>query len=260
MKHKQPIKTAHQIQTHQDVYAQIQATQHVTNFRSKLFFIITVLIGIVIATGLYSFEMLPVFSDRYSSALSEFREVELEYKSIQNKINSNISDSQLETEWKTIEERYNNRLDNFKEVRNKERFSQFPSLQYFLGDFGPWLAFSFYTLLFTVISFLYLRRFRGLMLVNSIMIMGCIYYLLWIFQQYQDFAKWKYYGMTFLTAIIVVIAIWRITKHRKNRYEVLAKQKKDLQLLCLKSMKYDDQIDELINLMKKHQEDLKKTV
>lgn len=89
------------------------------------------------------------------------------------------------------------------------------------GEFGPMLCFFIYAL-FNLIRSLYFERENiGSKIIHSIIIFGTIFYLFWIFQQFQDFSKITYYLVTFISAALVSIAVWLITKYEEHYINVL---------------------------------------
>ncbi len=219
--------------------------------------IFTLLFVTIIAGGLYSFEFMSNFSDGYTSAKKDFRVVDKELKSQQKLINKLVKGSQLYDDFLQIEERWKASLNNFKEVQKEERFLGFKSKQTFFGEFGKWVAVFVYVLLMMYLTSKYLRNYIGLMLIHITLLMGCIFYLFWVFQKFQDFSKPVYYIMSFVSAGLAVTSVWLISKTRKDKISQLAEHNKELAYLAFKNLSSQDQ-GELISLLKSQQVQLKK--
>lgn len=119
-------------------------------------------------------------------------------------------------------------VDEFKQVKDKEKVFGFKSLKIFAKEFGIFFGFLCYAL-FNLIRSFYLEPYNnGAKMYHGFIISVCVFYFFWIFQKFQDFSKVTYYAMTFVSASMVVFVVYLFTKYRKDRINKLETQKEQL--------------------------------
>lgn len=119
-------------------------------------------------------------------------------------------------------------VDEFNKVKDKEKVFGFKSLKIFAKEFGMFFGFLCYAL-FNLIRTFYLEPHNnGAKMYHGFIISVCVFYFFWIFQRFQDFSKVTYYVMTFISAGLVVFAVFLYTKYRKDRINKLETQKMQL--------------------------------
>lgn len=101
-------------------------------------------------------------------------------------------------------------------IKSEERFFGFTNFKQFIGEFGTMLGFFVYALVNLFRSFYFEHRNIGMKFFHGLIISVTMFYFLWIFQQFQDFSKITYYAMTLLSAAVVVLAVYLITKYQDH--------------------------------------------
>ncbi|WP_157821892.1 hypothetical protein [Tenacibaculum sp. Bg11-29] len=195
------------------------------------------IVAIICITSLYSFEFLPSFSDGYSSALNEYKIAEKINKSALSEIKENAKgtssgDKYVETFAVSLE-----KWKKFKVAKNEEAVFGFKSLQLFIAELGPMLCFFIYILYMIFRSFYFDRKNVGVKVLHGLILTGPIFYFYWIFQPFQDVSRVTYYFMTFVSAIVVVFAVFLITKYQDHRINRLKKGQFELAKFTFKNTK-----------------------
>jgi hypothetical protein len=214
LKHKQSTNKIRLIQEVQDKEGKKERT---TKVRKVAYF----LLAFFCATSLFSFEFFPDETENHKKATKEWRE----NKEVRAKLLSEIKKLSIGTPeykaYKLAVEKTEISYEKLKKVRKKDRVFGFTNMQQFFGEFGPMFCFFIYALFNLVRSFHFDRENIGSKIIHILIIFGTIFYLFWVFQQFQDFSKITYYLATFVSAVIVYIAVWLITKYEEHYINVL---------------------------------------
>ncbi|PKH50833.1 hypothetical protein CXF68_09105 [Tenacibaculum sp. Bg11-29] len=86
-------------------------------------------------------------------------------------------------------------------------------------------------------SFYFDRKNVGVKVLHGLILTGPIFYFYWIFQPFQDVSRVTYYFMTFVSAIVVVFAVFLITKYQDHRINRLKKGQFELAKFTFKNTK-----------------------
>jgi hypothetical protein len=140
--------------------------------------------------------------------------------------------------------------EKLKQVRKDDKFFGFSNKQQFFGEFGPMLCFFIYAIFNLFRSFYFERKNLGVKIFHGIIISGTLFYFFWIFQRFQDFSKATYYLMTFVSAGIIVLAVYLITKYQDHYINILKKNFRDLAIFSIKNTK-EEKKEEALSLIKK---------
>jgi hypothetical protein len=214
LKYKQSTNKIHLTQEDQDKEEKKERT---TKARSLAYF----LLALFCATSLFSFEFFPDETENHKKATIEWRKS----KEVRGKLLSKIKKLSIGTPeyiaYKLAVDKTEILYEKLKKVRKKDRVFGFTNMQQFFGEFGPMLCFFIYALFNLIRSLYFERENLGSKIIHSLIIFGTIFYLFWIFQQFQDFSKITYYLVTFVSAALVSIAVWLITKYEEHYINVL---------------------------------------
>ena len=100
-------------------------------------------------------------------------------------------------------------------VKSEERFFGFTNVKQFIGEFGTMLGFFVYALVNLFRSFYFEHRNIGMKFFHGLIISVTMFYFFWMFE-YSDFNKITYYAMTLVSAAVVVLAVYLITKYQDH--------------------------------------------
>lgn len=199
--------------------------------------IITFLIAIICITSLYSFEFFQNFSKEYEHAKSEYQ-IEIDnVKNTLTEVKKEAKGSEAYNNYVKAKAQKSIAKKNYFNVKDKEQFLGFKSFQLFAAQFGPMLCFFIYILYMIFRAFYFDRKNVGVKVLHGLILTGPIFYFYWIFQPFQDVSKVTYYFMTFVSATVVVFAVFLITKYQDHRINRLKKGQFELAKFTFKNTK-----------------------
>ncbi|MDC1162611.1 hypothetical protein OAT18_04145 [Tenacibaculum sp.] len=113
---------------------------------------------------------------------------------------------------------------NFKNSKESEKIFGFKSIRYFIERFGLMLCIFCYAVYNLIKSYRNESKNIGALVIHTFIISVTFFYFFWIFQRFQDFSKATYYIMTVASAIFISIAVYLITRYRKDTISQLQKR------------------------------------
>ncbi len=208
------------------------------------------IIAVVCITAFYSFEFLENFSDEYTNALNNHAQKKKERTKALGKVKEYAKGSLVYEEYLKAKSEADIAWKEFKNIQKGEEVFGFKSLQLFLAEFGPMFCFFCYALFNLFRSFYFERKNVGMKVLHGLIISGTMFYFFWMFQQFQDFSKVTYYLMTFISAGVVVLAVYLITRYRNHYINTLKKNMLDLAKFTFLNTRSEKK-GEMLNLMEK---------
>lgn len=127
--------------------------------------------------------------------------------------------------------------DYFK-LKETERLFGFESKKIFIKEFGIFFGFFIYAL-FNLYKSFSDKKNAGIKVLHTFIISVCMFYFFWIFQQFQDLSKVSYYFATIISSLLIVAAVYLITKYKEDKLEALKKSNYELSKFAFKYTRKD---------------------
>ena len=127
-------------------------------------------------------------------------------------------------------------------------------MKFFLYELGPNLCWFSSLIFITFRSFYFERDNIGVKVLYTVMISLSIFKFFWIFQQFQDFSKITYYAMTLVSAAVVVLAVYLITKYQDHYINRLKEEVSRLAAFSFLHTKQEKK-SEMLNLFRELSKD-----
>lgn len=239
--YSESTKTTQQLQ--EETEGKILTTERSKNLLYFLF-------AIVLAVSFYSFEFFDNFSEEYTAAIKS-HSIEKKKRTKALNVVKSLAEGTPEYEAYLIAKKQTDAAyNNFKEVKKKERVFGFKSFKYFIERLGLWLGVFLYSLFNLYRSFRSEKKNHGIKLIHGFILSVCFFYFFWIFQQFQDVSKVSYYFATLVSTLFVVLAVYLITKYRKDRINYLQDNLMEVAKFTFKNTKPEKR-EEMLDMIKK---------
>ncbi len=190
--------------------------------RSKTF--LYFLFALILAVSFYSYEFFNDYSEEYYAAINKHTEEKKKRTKALEELKK-LGEGTLEYSYylerkKTTDLAYK----NFNKVKENEKVFGFRSFYFFLERFGLWFGVFLYACFNLFRAFYFDKKNIGVKIIHSFIISVSMFYFFWIFQKFQDVSKITYYFATIISAIIVFVAVYYITKFNEHTRNRLKKQ------------------------------------
>ncbi|CAA0143694.1 ATP-binding protein [Tenacibaculum maritimum] len=196
--------------------------------------ILPYLIGMICIFGVFAFECF----DEYSK---EFLQIRREYKDRIHDVTLALGKVKKYAEGTSVMEEYKLRKKLKEAIKKKyfkkkseESFLGFRSFHLFMGQFGTWFSLLVYSSFMLFKSFQVDQKNIGMRVLHSLMIFTSLFYLGWVFHSNQDYSRETYYLIGILSAIVMVITIFLISKYRKTTIQRLEKVNREAGIIIKK--------------------------
>ena len=173
------------------------------------------LLALLCATSFYLFEFFPDSSDELRIAYKKQIEAKKKSSVALEKVKKLAEGSKVHSEYLRERSNADKACENLEKIKNQERFFGFRSIKRFMGEFGLVLGLFIYALINLFRSFYFEHKNIGMKFLHGLIISVAMFYFFWMFE-YSDFSKITYYLMTLLSAGIVVLAVYLITKYQDH--------------------------------------------
>ena len=252
--HRQSTKTTHKTQTTlvTKILAYLSATQITTRLIGVLKRLPLILLC---AVGLYLFEGFDYFSKEYTDVTNDHYNKKKVRNALRDQVLESAKGTPLYAEYDSVARVTDIAWEEVKSVSKKEKTFLFQNFGRFLGELGKWVAWTVYVFINLFHTLYYERNKDWRVLLHITMLMGCFYYIYWIFQQFQDYSKFEYYLMTFISALFAVIISWLITRYKDPIINNLKRKNMRLALFAFKNVKPEKRA-EMLDIIK--QDSIKK--
>ena len=179
------------------------------------------IIGLICLISFYSFEFIIDFSNEYYFTLGDHKRAKRDKSKILEKLKNQAIGSTVFEEYLNRKRTADAAWEKHNEIKYKEELFGFKSLHFFWERFSLFFGVFIYTLYNLSLSFRYERKNLGSKIVHGLILSVCIFYFFWIFQKFQDFNKFTYYLMTFVSATVIVLAVSLIAKYQHHHINSL---------------------------------------
>ncbi len=212
------------------------------------------LVAVLCATSFYLFEFFPDSSSEYAIDKKEHIEAKKKRAIALKKVKKFAEGSEVYSEYLREKLNANKTWEALKNAKRRDRVFGFTNFKQFIGEFGPMLGLFIYALVNLFRSFYFEHRNIGMKFFHGLIISVTMFYFLWIFQQFQDFSKITYYAMTLLSAAVVVLAIYLITKYQDHYINRLKEKVSRLAAFSFLHIKQEKK-SEMLNLFRELSKD-----
>ena len=179
----------------------------------KLFF--SYLIAVICIISFYLFEFFPDLSNDYRIAYQKHVEAKGKRAVALKKVKKFAEGSKVYSEYLREKLNTDKAWEALKNVKRRDRVFGFTNIQQFMGEFGPMLGLFIYALVNLFRSFYFEHRNIGMKFFHGLIISVTMFNFFWMFE-YSDFNKITYYAMTLVSAAVVVLAVYLITKYQDH--------------------------------------------
>ena len=173
------------------------------------------LVAVLCATSFYLFEFFPDSSSEYAIAKKEHIEAKKKRAIALKKVKKFAEGTDVYQQYLIEKEKTDRAWQTLLRVKSEERFFGFTNVKQFIGEFGTMLGFFVYALVNLFRSFYFEHRNIGMKFFHGLIISVTMFYFFWMFE-YSDFNKITYYAMTLVSAAVVVLAVYLITKYQDH--------------------------------------------
>lgn len=187
-----------------------------TQMTQKLKHSIPYFVSIILVFFYFSYEYIDENSNDFLKARSEYKTNIDSVTVALNEIKKQSLGTVAYSKYQKAVFRKNQSKLSFKKAKDQQTVFQFKSMKFFLYELGPNLCWFSFLIFITFRSFYFERDNIGVKVLYTVMISLSIFKFFWIFQQFQDFSKITYYAMTLVSAAVVVLAVYLITKYQDH--------------------------------------------
>lgn len=173
--------------------------------KSKLLF--PYLLAVVCTTAFFSFEFVPVKSLEYKEIILKHKEAKKKRTKALNKLKESTKGSPVYSEYLKEKRNTDKLWKELKVIQNNNKFLGFTNIQQFLGEFGWVFGLFIYSLFNLFRSYTSSNKEYGYIFLHSVILGISCFYLLWIFQPYQDIPKIYYYLMAILSGVAISFSV-----------------------------------------------------
>ncbi|MCG7502421.1 hypothetical protein MHM83_11105 [Tenacibaculum sp. Mcav3-52] len=210
-------------------------------------------LGVLCVVLMFGFEFLDDHSSEYIKAKSEYQ-LSIDSVSAALVRVKNIAKGTPEySAYLLAVENKNKAKPVFYKVKEAEVFFGFKTKKIFWASFGPMFCVFLYVLYMMFRSCYFDKKNIGVKVLNSLVLGGVLFYLLWIFHPFEDLSNVSYYFMTIVCSIFIVIAIHYITKFNEHTRNKLKNQNLALAKLKINSASDEEKeevLDEIERIVK----------
>ncbi|CAA0204075.1 membrane hypothetical protein [Tenacibaculum maritimum] len=232
------------------VRLKIQEEGNLIQIIQKVKSVLVYLIAIVCITSLFSFEFLNGYSDGFLLSKSKYeKEINNVKKALAEvkRISKNTREYEGYLKAKTVK---NETKILYLELKKKEEVFGFDNKKIFLAQFGSMFCFLIYGLFMLFRSFRKEKKNFGIKILHATILIGPIFYMYWIFQPFQDVSRASYYFVAVVSTFLVVLAVYLITKHKRDKINYLQENLLEVARFTFKNTKPEKR-EEMLEMIKK---------
>lgn len=223
-----------------------------------LSFIIILVVGLLLSALEYGYKFIPTQSKSLIKADSLFIVAKKANTKALFKVKKNSEGQLVHKNYLAALKKKKSALVNYNVEKENEKVFNFDSIHYFAERFGRNTLNFIFGVFVLYIFFTGKKPGIPSFLFVTFYLSTKFFVYFWIFQKFQDFSTVIYYTLTLLSAIIVVYAMYLLTKHRKSKIQKLEAQKAQLEAQKLEIAKFaylnvpDEKNDEAVELLTKN--------
>ncbi|MFL0101670.1 hypothetical protein [Tenacibaculum maritimum] len=216
----------------------------------KIKSVLVYLIAIVCITSLFLFEFLNGYSDGFLLSKSKYEKEINNVKKALSRVKS-ISKNTKEYEgYLKAKTAKNEAKKLYLKAKKEEEVFGFDNKKIFLAQFGSMFCFLIYGLFMLFRSFKSDKKDLGLLVLHGVVLTGPIFYMYWIFQPFQDVNRVSYYFVSVISTFLVVLAVYLITKHKRDKINYLQNNLLEVARFTFKNTKPEKR-EEMLEMIKK---------
>ncbi|CAA0204013.1 hypothetical protein [Tenacibaculum maritimum] len=216
----------------------------------KIKSVLVYLIAVVCITSLFLFEFLNGYSDGFLLSKSKYEKEINNVKKALSRVKS-ISKNTKEYEgYLKAKTAKNEAKKLYLKAKKEEEVFGFDNKKIFLAQFGSMFCFLIYGLFMLFRSFKSDKKDLGLLVLHGVVLTGPIFYMYWIFQPLQDVNRASYYFVSVISTFLVVLAIYLITKHKRDKINYLQNNLLEVARFTFKNTKPEKR-EEMLEMIKK---------
>ncbi|WP_159264191.1 hypothetical protein [Tenacibaculum maritimum] len=221
-------------------------TQTIQKIKSVLVY----LIAIVCITSLFLFEFLNGYSDGFLLSKSKYEKEINNVKKALSRVKSISKNTKEYKGYLKAKTAKNEAKKLYLKAKKEEEFFGFRNKKVFLAKFGSMFCFLIYGLFMLFRSFKSDKKDLGLLVLHGVVLTGPIFYMYWIFQPFQDVNRVSYYFVSVISTFLVVLAVYLITKHKRDKINYLQNNLLEVARFTFKNTKPEKR-EEMLEMIKK---------
>ncbi|CAA0202097.1 conserved membrane hypothetical protein [Tenacibaculum maritimum] len=224
----------------------MKMTQTIQKIKSVLVY----LIAIVCITSLFLFEFLNGYSDGFLLSKSKYEKEINNVKKALSRVKSISKNTKEYKGYLKAKTAKNEAKKLYLKAKKEEEFFGFRNKKVFLAKFGSMFCFLIYGLFMLFRSFKSDKKDLGLLVLHGVVLTGPIFYMYWIFQPFQDVNRVSYYFVSVISTFLVVLAVYLITKHKRDKINYLQNNLLEVARFTFKNTKPEKR-EEMLEMIKK---------
>jgi len=209
-------------------------------------YLFAVLCGVIF----FFFELFPANSDDYLEAKSEFNQLKKQNTTALIKVKDAARTTAEYKEYVVINKSKNLAFSKLSNIKKEEAVFGFKNMRVFFYHFGIAIVLFLYGSYNLVRSFYFERKNLGNKVMHGFVINIAMFKFYWVLQSYEDYSFVSYFLMSILSAILMVLTLYYITKYKKSRINELKGDIREISRFTVLNTKPGKQ-KEMFNLFNK---------